>query len=184
MVGKSVEKADYDKDQGVHDHYDFVSETVDHPPHKRRSSETAHCRDREKKAYDHRVGTVEKNEDVRAESEENLLSRTVKNFDHIVFREFAAEVKTPFCLVGLAAASHPQRKHETEKQNRAAHDEDRLEKSRGFAGKKTYRENYDISCEHSHLMHRVLHSESDPAAPFLRIFKCQRVAHPELNVLA
>ena len=108
MVGEAVEKADYDKDQSVHDHYDLISETVDHPPHKRRSGETADRRDREKKSYYHRVGTVEKNEDVRAESEEDLLSRPVKNFDHVVFREFAAEVETPFRLVGLAASGHPQ----------------------------------------------------------------------------
>lgn len=153
MVGETVEKADYDKDQSVRDHYDLISETVDHPAYKRRSGETADCGNREEKAYYHRVGTVEKNEDVRAESEEDLLSRPVKNFDHVVFREFAAEVEAPFRLVGLAASGHPQRKHETKKKDKAAHDEDRLEKSRGFAGKKTHSKNYDIPREHSHLMH-------------------------------
>ncbi len=148
MVGEAVEKADYDKDQSVRDHYDLVAETVDHPAYKRRSGETADCGNREEKAYYHRVGTVEKNEDVRAESEEDLLSRAVKNFDHVVFREFAAEVEAPFSLVGLAASGHPHRKNESEKKYHAAHHEDRLEKRCGLSDEKTHSENYDVSREH------------------------------------
>ncbi len=183
MVGEAVEKADYNEDQSVRYHHDLVAEAVDYPADERGSGKTTDRRNREKKAYYHRVGAVKKNEDVSAESEEDLLSRTVKNFDHVVFREFAAEVETPFRLVGLAASRHAHRKYESEKKYQAAHDENGLEKSRGFAGKKAYRENYDIPREHSHLMHRILHPEGYPAASLLRIFEGERVPHPELDVL-
>ena len=184
VVRKSVEKADYDEDQSVRYHHDLVAEAVDYPADKRRCRETADCGDSEKKADYHRVGTVEKNENVWTESKEYLLSRAVENFDHVVFREFAAEVEAPFRPVGLAASSHAQRKYESEKKYQAAHHENGLEKSRSFANKKTYPENYDITREHSHLMHRVLHSERDPAPALFRIFESERVSHSELDVLA
>ena len=183
VVRESVEKADYNEDQGVRYHHDLVAEAVDYPADERRCRETAYCGNREKKADYHRVSTVEKNEDVRTESEEYLLSRAVENFDHVVFREFAAEVKAPFRPVGLAASSHAHRKYESEKKYQAAHDENGLEKSRGFSCKKAYRENHDIPGEHAHLMHRILHPEGDPAASVLGIFEGERVPHPELDVL-
>ena len=184
VVCESVEKADYDEDQSVRYHHNLVAEAVDYPADERRCRETANCGDREKKADYHRVGAVEKNEDIRTESEENLLSCAVKNFDHVVFRKFAAEVETPFRLVSLAASRHAKRKYESKKKYHAAHDENGLEKSRGFAGKKSYRENYDITRKHSHLMHRVLHPEGDPAASVFGIFESERIPHSELDVLA
>ena len=106
VMGETVKKADNHQDQCVGDHHDSIAEMVNDLAYSRWREEAADRGYGEKDTDHHGVCAVEQHKHIRAEGEEDLFSRAVEQFQHIIFLIFFSEIESLFGFISLTVPGH------------------------------------------------------------------------------
>ena len=102
MVGETVEEADNDEDHSICHHDRLVSQLVDDAAYDGRGKEAGNCGQGKQEADHSGIGTIEKDQHIRAKGEEHLLTGAVEHLQHIILFVFLVEVETTLIMIGLA----------------------------------------------------------------------------------
>ena len=117
MVGKAIEEADDDQNQGVRHHDHLIAQPVDELAHNGGSKEAAHRRHGKQQADGGGSGAVEQDQHIGAEGEKDLLPGAVEHLQQIVLGVLLPEIEPPLIGVGPAAAGEPQGYHRADQQH-------------------------------------------------------------------
>ena len=105
-MGKAVEEADDDQNQGVRDHDGLIPHPIDDFPHQGGRKEPADRGNGKQGADGHRVGSVEQDQHIGSEGKEHLFPGAVENLQHVIFGIFLVEVESALVGVGLTFAGY------------------------------------------------------------------------------
>ena len=183
VMGEAIEEAHDDQNQRIGHHDDFVTQLVDELAHCGGGEEAGNGGESEEEADGGSAGSVEEDQNIGAEGEEDLLAGAVEHFQHIKFGVLPVEVKAAFGFVSLAAAANAQREdHADTCQHGGDGEEGGVGLRCGEKGEGGH--NDQIARQRANLIGGVLDAKGCAAVAGFGVLEGEGALHADLHVLA